>query len=117
MKKQEKINFLPALLLALFCLSVAARVAHHLFFHAAHEHEICTDFQTDFKTTHLHDERYHLDDCSVCAFIFSVPEFVSMSALVFSYEKLPDSVQVYEENEGQPRNVDSLFLRGPPAVI
>lgn len=117
MKKQEKINFLPVLLLLLFCLSVAARATHHLFFHSAHEHEICSDVQPDFKTTHLHDERYHIDDCSVCAFIFSVPEFVSMSAFVFSFENLPDSVQVFEENEGQPRSLDSNFSRGPPAVI
>lgn len=117
MKKQEKIRLLPALLSALFCLSVAARAAHHLFFHSAHEHEICSDFQPDFKTTHLHDERYHFDDCSVCAFIFSVPEFVSMSAFVFSFEKLPDSVQVFEEIEGVRRTADSIFLRGPPAVV
>ncbi len=116
MKKQEKIHWFSVLSLVLFCFSAGLRVVHHLFLHQHDDREICQDFQHDEKTTHLHDERYQPEKCEVCAFIFSIPEFVSISALVFRESKLADSLKIEAQKTCVPSEVDSIYLRGPPMI-
>lgn len=99
-----------------FAASWALKVAHHWCMHHTHrEVPVCAAAHQG-TAKHLHDERYNPDDCSICAFIFAVPELVTVSVpLARTPVVLRRLLPAYSLPfiSTQP---NTARLRGPPVV-
>jgi len=105
-----------AMFLALLFTTVwSVSSLHDFFLH--HEHAVCEDAY-DGKGAHIHDERYEASDCSLCAFVLSVPEVLSFLALPTQPSKLPDSAtpNLYHSPVQSKTACDSTLRRGPPVI-
>jgi hypothetical protein len=94
------------------------RATHTLFLHHDdHDRPVC---EAGYRgnTKHIHDERYGVrDECPLCAFLFSVPELISMASAVQlrSSALTETAMPVYD----LPRLLaphDPCLRRGPPAL-
>ena len=86
---------------------------HH---HAHEDHPACTAADRDRSEHHLHDERYAVDECSICEFLLSVQECTPRPAELV--------LRSQPEVKSSPAAVTGLYfsgeqavtcLRGPPA--
>jgi len=104
----------------LFTALWSVKTAHVLLSHHHHqaEHPVC-ETSHDPKSAHIHDERWGVEDCSLCAFVVSVSEpFYLPSPPVF-LSKLPDSESpvFYNSPVFAKRASDSFMRRGPPSLV
>ena len=90
-------------------------LAHH---HDASEHPVC-EASHDQKSAHIHDERWATDDCSLCAFVVSVPEPFSSPGLPIFSTKLPDSASpvFYHAPVFIQKACEVVMRRGPPSSL
>ena len=104
------------MLAVLFSLTWSLKSVHEFFRHH-HDRPACTATHAN-PGTHLHDERYIPDDCSMCAFVLCVPELLTINALVVAPLKLPDSIPpvFYQPPTDAKTACDSIFRRGPPVI-
>ncbi len=82
--------------------------------HVHHALPVC---ETGHKTpaTHLHDERYNPDGCSVCAFLFAVPELVHGKLFTKTPKPLVTCTAIHTQKQHAASEHLSIQLRGPPA--
>ena len=118
LKTQTIYTHIKAGLLALvFVASWSVKTAHSLCMHHEHHDVPVCEAAHKGNTKHLHDERYAPEDCSVCAFIFAVPEIVCVP--VFS--PLPAPAENRETaampSAYRPVYGDAVRLRGPPPAV
>lgn len=93
------------------------KMSHALASHHRHTDRPVCEAASDRSDTHLHDERYAGEDCSLCAFVLAVPDYISFSVLLTSASPAPDTAQtmLYESLRGKTA-FDTTVLRGPPAI-
>lgn len=106
-------------LMLLFAAFWLFKTAHTLSEHH-HDHanrEACKTL-CDHSRAHLHTLHWAKDDCSLCAFVVSVPEPFVLSALPDFLAKLPDSESpvFYRAPVFSKKACDSAMRRGPPAT-
>lgn len=102
-------------LLILFAAAWMLRATHEFFLHHRH-HEVCAAAYNG-NTKHFHDERYAADTCPLCAFWFSIPELVSVTALVTTHADKPADSSTPIFLTPDVRCVcDTTYLRGPPML-
>lgn len=92
-------------------------MGHALLAHHDHADRPTCYVATDHDGTHLHDERYAGEDCSLCAFVLAVPDVFSISVLVRPAASLPHMAptMLYETRHDKTA-FDTTDLRGPPAI-
>ncbi|MBK8965515.1 MAG: hypothetical protein R3D58_21365 [Saprospiraceae bacterium] len=114
---QQKYIRLNTALLGLFLLaSMMLKTGHLLMLEHTHHHvPVCTD-DHDKHATHLHDERFNPDACSICAFLFAIPE-LSASEKQFHYpHPFFDRTPVGNTSPFHGATLPVIYLRGPPAL-
>ncbi|MFN4255645.1 MAG: hypothetical protein ACK4Q5_11625 [Saprospiraceae bacterium] len=116
MKKQATYRHFWGIALAmLFAGTFVLRSAHHLFFHDHAHHPVCEKTFARDGGTHIHNEEYKPDDCSACAFLFAIPEIVSITALVRQPVAVSDSLPCPVAQFFIGKDCEGTHLRGPPA--
>jgi len=109
---------IAGLLALVFVFSWSLKTAHTLFMHHAHHDvPVCEAAYDGSSSKHFHDERYHPDDCSVCAFIFAIPEIVSVPVLLQPPVLVAARAFIAPPTPFRPVEADAVRLRGPPATI
>ena len=104
------------LLALLLGVSWSLRMGHALLMHHTHRDLPVCEAAQQGNATHLHDERYHPDDCSVCAFLFAIPDLVGVSFLLERPERIARrSLPVFIPPCLTART-NSVQLRGPPVL-
>lgn len=108
---------MTGLLALVFVSSWSLKTVHTLVMHHAHHDVPVCAAAYEGSSKHFHDERYQPDDCSVCAFIFAVPEIVSVSVLL-----QPPALVAGREMANPPSRCysvdpDSVRSRGPPFIL
>ena len=94
------------------------KMGHALLAHHEHADRPNCQVSTDHKGTHLHDERYAGEDCSLCAFVLAIPDVFSISVLVTPTVQAPDTAQLMPyENQPIHSAFDTITLRGPPVIM
>ncbi|MFN0014352.1 MAG: hypothetical protein ACKVU2_07365 [Saprospiraceae bacterium] len=97
-----------------FLASLTLKSGHALLLNHTHHAVPVCDAGHDNASAHLHDERYNPDDCSICAFLFAVPELVCVSIALTK----PQLVAGESPNAPASWHFDcthhSIHLRGPP---
>jgi hypothetical protein len=69
----------------------------------------------DPHTTHLHDERYANEQCSLCAFVLSTPEIPVVKYLFYTRGVSPGTLDTFRCTPSSTRTIDRTnSLRGPP---
>ena len=104
----------------LFTAFWSLKTAHVLMMHHhdASEHPVC-EVAHDPNSTHIHDERWANDDCTLCAFVVSASEPFSQISLPVFLTKLPESPRpVFYQTPVFAKNTsDSAMRRGPPVLV
>lgn len=102
----------------IFAAACSLKTVHGLLLHHSHAARPLCEAKYDGKGAHIHDERYAANDCSLCAFVLSVPEMLSISALFAPPAKLPDSESpvLYQQPAVKKTACDSTLRRGPPVA-
>lgn len=98
-------------LLAAFLGAFAAREAHRVFGHAAHERAHCGAKEGE---RHLHDQRFAADGCSLCDFVFWPLETPAALCSVLHRPSSGRSFAGLEKSSicaSEPVRIDA---RGPP---
>jgi hypothetical protein len=105
------------LLVFVFVAMWSLKMGHALLAHHEHADRPTCYVATDHDSTHLHDERYAGEDCSLCAFVLAVPDVFSISVLVSTAASLPPATppMLYETRHDKTA-FDTTDLRGPPAI-
>lgn len=107
-------------LMLLFTAFWSLKTVHILALHHHHaaEHPVC-EVSHDPGAAHIHDERWAKEDCSICAFVVSVPEPFSLPAFQLHLSKLPESESpvFYQEPVFAKKASDSVMRRGPPQLL
>lgn len=104
------------LLALVFVASWSLKTLHGLCMHHAHHGApVCEAAHEGGNTQHLHDERYTPDDCSVCAFMFAVPEIVGMPLLPGAPAEARTTLPAAPVEPLLPVYANDIRLRGPPA--
>lgn len=103
----------------IFATTCSLKSVHNLLLHD-HDHDahpVC-EAAYSHDGLHLHDERYNPDDCSLCAFVLSVPELISMAAFPAAIAKLPNSqrASLYHAPDLSKIACDITLRRGPPSA-
>jgi hypothetical protein len=92
---------------------------HQLLSHHDHGDKISCilEAEHDPDVAHIHDERYENDHCSLCAFLLSTPELLSISAVLKAVECDPVSRDSFHCTASPARAAhDTTCLRGPPVL-
>lgn len=90
-------------------------IAHH---HDHDEEHLVCEVSHDPSTAHIHDDRWAVEDCSICAFLVSIPETYSLHTLPTKFfAKLPGSAPAvfYHAPVCSRWVCDAVMRRGPPA--
>ena len=105
------------MLLVVFGSMWMLKTVHALSAHHQHLDRPVCEAALDHNAVHIHDERYSGEDCSLCAFVLAVPEFIACPALIASDLVLlhADQPLLYESHSVKA-TFDTVALRGPPAV-
>jgi len=104
--------------LLLFTAFWSSKTVHVLLAHH-HDHEaehLVCDAAHDPNVAHIHDDRWATEDCSICAFVVSVPEPFSLLSLPKFFPKLPNSASpvFYHTPVCDKQVCDPAMRRGPP---
>jgi len=105
-----------AFLLALvFTTSWSLNSLHDLLLH--HEHPVC-EAVYDGKGTHIHDDRYEVHGCTLCALLLAAPELPSGVAMPKLVLRLPEcsTPNFYHTPVRLDASCDLTLRRGPPAA-
>lgn len=71
----------------------------------------------DPNVAHIHDERYAKEQCSLCAFVLSTPELLSITSVLSKLGEVPDSSVSFPCTPSCTRTIhDTTCLRGPPVM-
>ncbi|MBN8677529.1 MAG: hypothetical protein J0M29_04845 [Chitinophagales bacterium] len=103
----------------LFSAFWSLKTMHLLLVHHHHEaaHPVC-EVSHDPSSAHIHDERWAVEDCTICAFVVSVPEL--FAAFLMEDMVLQAPVQCKPAMYTPPVYVkatfDANFRRGPPSL-
>jgi hypothetical protein len=107
-------------LMLLFTALWSVKTAHVLLSHHHHqeEHPVC-EATHDPNSAHIHDERWGVEDCSLCAFVVSVTEPFYLPSLPVFLSKLPDSESpvFYNTPVFSKETCDVSMHRGPPVLV
>jgi len=91
-------------------------MVHRLFQHHEHSGPECM-VNYDHDATHLHDERYANEHCTLCAFVLSAPYMLSVSALAAKPALVTASKATFQLSPSCTNTIhDTTRLRGPPAL-
>lgn len=105
--------------LLVFLAAWSLKTAHVLLLHHSDQakHPVC-EAAYEHHGTHLHDERWVNEDCSLCAFVVSVSEPFALPVLIAFLSKLPDSESpaFYFAPFYSKKACDSAMRRGPPTA-
>lgn len=99
----------------IFAAFWSLKTAHVLFWHHAHHNAPVCEAAHDERASHLHDERYNPDDCSICAFICAIPEIQPVSVQLPTLRVFTNALPVHLLVSCTPADVSHTCLRGPPA--
>ena len=115
LKTQTIYMHTKAWLLALVVVSSwSVKTIHSLcMHHERHGAPVC-EAAHEGRSMHLHDERYTPDDCSVCAFIFAIPEIVTVPTLVQPPVAWARPLPVAPATPFHAVYANDIRLRGPP---
>ncbi len=103
-------------ILLIFLAGWSMGTMHRLLQHHEHSGPECS-VNYDHHTTHLHDERYANEHCTLCAFVLSAPYLLSVSALAAKPALAPASKTSFQPSPGCANTIhDTTCLRGPPAL-
>jgi len=112
--QQAQVQIKTTLLGIVLLASLMLKSGHQLLLHHEHPAKPVCEAAHAGKSTHLHDERYNPDTCSICAFLFATPELVPVSvslkniqSLVKDCPPVPHAPHVYLTH-------CATRLRGPP---
>ncbi len=114
--QQAFTRFKAGFLTLIFLASWAVKVGHMIFQHHAHRSVPVCEAAHQGQTTHLHDARYQPDDCSICAFLFAIPELTPISALPAFAAATTHRCAPAPPAFLLAAAVDSVSSRGPPAL-
>ncbi|MBC7775143.1 MAG: hypothetical protein H7246_06855 [Phycisphaerae bacterium] len=94
--------------------TVHVLVLHH---HNPSEHPVC-ELAHDQQGTHIHDERWASENCSLCAFVVSASDSFSLPVFPALLPKLPESESpvFYLAPAFSKKACDSTMRRGPPCA-
>ena len=90
MKSVPTYRWWAALLVLLVSLTWGIRTGHGIWLHHSEGTPHC-DPARDGDSAHFHADAGEARDCPVCAFCFSLPELLSITALVLAPAAMPDS--------------------------
>lgn len=89
---------------------------HRLLQHHAHSGPECA-VNYDGHSTHLHDERYANEHCTLCAFVLSAPYLLTVSTLLAKPVLAPVAKASFQRSPSCTNTThDTTCLRGPPAL-
>ncbi|MBL7797458.1 MAG: hypothetical protein JNJ90_13265 [Saprospiraceae bacterium] len=94
--------------------SLMLKSGHHLLLH--HDHGTKPACHTDHtgSSTHLHDERYNPDDCSICTFHFGASEPAPIPVLLLKQQAYTQACPLPPATPHLTDTGYSTLLRGPP---
>jgi len=97
---------------AFWSLKTAHVILSH---HHEEEHPVC-EASHDPNSTHIHDERWAKDDCTICAFVIAASELIPSPPLPNFLAKHPDSASpiCYQAPVFAKKACDAAMRRGPP---
>ncbi|MBL7827500.1 MAG: hypothetical protein JNJ57_12765 [Saprospiraceae bacterium] len=105
------------LLALVFVAFWLTKTMHVLVLHHHHDHPVCTASSNDRSEHHFHDERYADDECSICAFVFAIPELISVSVALKNDTPSPSQTQpTYLAPACTDLAHDTTHRRGPPVL-
>lgn len=113
--QQTSIQLKTALLGLVFLASTMLKTGHLLLLHHDHHETPVCEIGHNDSGTHLHDERYNPDDCSICAFLFAVPELVSVHVSLKKQEMPSRGLAFASGTLATSPALHAIRLRGPPA--
>ncbi len=103
-------------LLGLFLLaSMMLKTGHLLMLEHAHHHVPVCPSEHNNHATHLHDERFNPDTCSICAFLFAVPELPPLARQLNAPLPYVDRKPSGNFTAYPCSSITAIYLRGPPA--
>lgn len=114
--QQAFTRFKAGFLTLIFLASWAVKVGHMIFQHHAHRSVPVCEAARQGQTTHLHDARYQPDDCSICAFLFAIPELIPISALPVLAAAAANCCVPAPPAILLATAADSVSSRGPPVL-
>ena len=89
----------------------------HQILHHGHNVSLECSASHDPNATHLHDESYANEHCSLCVFVSSTPELLTISGIIFSSITHHDSKDAFHCTPSCTRTFyDTTCLRGPPVL-
>lgn len=77
--QQKQTQIKTALLGLVLLASLMLKSGHQLLQHHEHPAKPVCEAEHTGNSTHLHDERYNPEHCSICAFLFATPELAPVS--------------------------------------
>ena len=95
----------------------ASKSLHGFLLHHEHaEHPVC-EAESESGGTHIHDQRYATDDCSICAFVLAIPGWVSISSAIAGPSELPERNAPFLYSPTHSKTAcDTNSSRGPPVL-
>lgn len=118
MHSNSVLRFWSAIVLtAIVVGSLLTRTVHGVFLHHDHAHErhACSAFQGKHSgNTHLHDQRYSIEDCPVCEFCFAVADVLPSSSFLLDELVLAESCAPHYVAVWVGKLAGAYHLRGPP---
>ncbi|MEQ1747633.1 MAG: hypothetical protein ABMA02_19550, partial [Saprospiraceae bacterium] len=104
------------LLCFVFLVSLTLKSGHALLLNHIHHAVPTCETGHDAAGAHLHDGRYNPDDCSICAFLFAVPELVSISVVIKKPQPVTGDSPVAPAFPHFDCAHHLVHLRGPPTA-
>lgn len=114
--QQAPVQIKAALLGMVFLASMTLKTGHLLLLHHEHHDVPVCEVGHDDSSVHLHDERYNPDDCATCAFLFAVPELVSVHVSLQAFSPLSENAPATPCAIVPLSALHTIRLRGPPST-
>jgi hypothetical protein len=90
---------------------------HRLVSHHEHSKQLECSADHDPNVAHIHDDRYANEHCSLCAFVLSTPELLTIGAILPKPSALPHLKDSFHCTPSPCITLaDTTCLRGPPAL-
>ena len=93
------------------------KVSHGFLFHQHHAatHPVC-EAGHDEHAAHIHDERWSVEACLLCAFVVGVPEVFNLCCRLVIHPKAPEEIAriFYTDPVFPALYSDPAMRRGPP---
>lgn len=92
------------------------KTGHLLMLEHAHHHVPVCAAEHDQHATHLHDERFNPDSCSVCAFLLAVPDLAPLTTALNPPQPLAGRKPTGIVFPHLCASAQAIRLRGPPVL-